>query len=83
MCLVSNDNMKENILDLTEISFRESTQRTYECFVKMRNQLPPQIERQQPVLFLDAFGHQYPFHLEFITSLEVIDTEQCSYCILC
>lgn len=30
-----------------------------------------QVERQQPVYFLDALGRVTPFHLEFIRSAEV------------
>lgn len=32
--------------------------------------IPPQVLLQQPVILLDAFGKQAPFHLEFIDSLE-------------
>jgi hypothetical protein len=33
--------------------------------------IPGQIERQQPVYFIDALGRHQPFHLEFIMSAEV------------
>jgi hypothetical protein len=33
--------------------------------------IPGQIERQQPVYFVDALGRHTPFHLEFITCPEV------------
>ena len=33
--------------------------------------IPGQIERQQPVYFIDALGRHTPFYLEFITSAEV------------
>ena len=33
--------------------------------------IPGQIERQQPVYFVDALGRHMPFHLEFILSAEV------------
>jgi len=36
----------------------------------MHTTLPPQVERQQPVYFLDACGFHAPFHLEFINSWE-------------
>jgi hypothetical protein len=42
----------------------------YELVVKMQATIPPQMERQQPVYFLDACGRLAPFHLEFITSAE-------------
>lgn len=35
-------------------------------------QIPGQIERQQPVYFIDALGRHTPFHLEFITSAETL-----------
>ncbi len=37
---------------------------------KIQSSLPPQIERQQPVLLLDACGRLAPMHLEFINSKE-------------
>ncbi|KAL1847229.1 hypothetical protein Daus18300_014023 [Diaporthe australafricana] len=33
--------------------------------------IPPQVERQQPVLFEDAHGRLTPFHVEFINSYAV------------
>jgi hypothetical protein len=38
--------------------------------LKMQTTLPLQVERQQPVYFLDACGFHAPFHLEFINSWE-------------
>lgn len=35
---------------------------------KILENLPPQVERQQPVLFEDAHGRRSPFHVEFINS---------------
>jgi len=35
--------------------------------------IPGQIERQQPVFFVDALGKYSPFHLEFVRSAEVMD----------
>jgi hypothetical protein len=46
----------------------------YEMVVNMNkimNNMPCQIERQQPVYLLDALGRYCPFHLEFIQSYEV------------
>ncbi|KAF2494846.1 hypothetical protein BU16DRAFT_49669 [Lophium mytilinum] len=42
----------------------------YELVLKMQTSIPPQVDRQQPVYFLDACGRLAPFHLEFITSSE-------------
>lgn len=33
--------------------------------------IPGQVDRQQPVYFIDAIGRHTPFHLEFITCAEV------------
>ncbi|KAF8856733.1 hypothetical protein BDZ45DRAFT_745206 [Acephala macrosclerotiorum] len=35
---------------------------------KLQQYIPPQIDRQQPVLFEDAHGRIAPFHVEFINS---------------
>lgn len=37
-------------------------------FQQLQANMPPQIERQQPILFEDAHGRLAPFHLEFINS---------------
>lgn len=42
----------------------------YEMVLNMHVNLPQQIERQQPVMFLDACGRLSPIHLEFISSAE-------------
>jgi ubiquitin domain-containing protein len=39
----------------------------------IRRSLPRQIERQQPVYFIDACGFHTPFHLEFIDCWEAFD----------
>jgi hypothetical protein len=39
----------------------------------LQTQLPPQIDRQQPVYFEDAHGRVAPFHIEFINSLEAFE----------
>lgn len=38
---------------------------------KLQSIIPPQIDRQQPVLFEDAHGRIAPFHVEFINCFEV------------
>ena len=38
---------------------------------KLHGQLPPQVDRQQPVYFEDAHGRVVPFHVEFVNSFEV------------
>ncbi|USP81718.1 hypothetical protein yc1106_08992 [Curvularia clavata] len=46
----------------------------YEIVLDMQKavptQIPPQIDRQQPIFFEDAHGRVAPFHIEFINSLE-------------
>lgn len=48
--------------------------KVYELVVNMQKalqtQLPPQIDRQQPVYFEDAHGRIAPLHIEFIDSFE-------------
>ncbi|KAK3291594.1 uncharacterized protein B0H64DRAFT_409510 [Chaetomium fimeti] len=34
--------------------------------------VPPQVNRQQPVYMIDAFGKESPFHLEFVRSAEAL-----------
>ncbi|CZR53653.1 uncharacterized protein PAC_03533 [Phialocephala subalpina] len=34
--------------------------------------IPGQVERQQPVYFIDALGRHAPFHLEFVLSVEAL-----------
>lgn len=43
-------------------------QETVARLEKVQSSLPPQVERQQPVLFEDAHARMFPFHLEFINS---------------
>lgn len=33
--------------------------------------IPPEVERQQPIHLIDAFGRHCPFYLEFVRSSEV------------
>ena len=42
----------------------------YDMVLNVHKNLPRQVERQQPVMFLDACGRLSPVHLEFITSAE-------------
>jgi hypothetical protein len=53
---------------------RETNLEIYRMVLKMQTNLPPQVERQQPVYFLDACGFLAPFHLEFINSWEAFVT---------
>lgn len=49
----------------------EANMRTFNTVVQiqqLQSQLPPQITRQQPIIFEDAHERLTPFHLEFINS---------------
>ena len=70
------------ILTLTKVATNAATQeylmlkalkanlQMYDLVLSMQATLPVQIERQRPVLFLDACGRLSPIRLEFITSAE-------------
>ncbi|KAH0544784.1 hypothetical protein FGG08_001151 [Glutinoglossum americanum] len=45
----------------------------YDLIMKLQRNIPPQIERQQPVLFEDAHGRVAPFHIEFINCREAFE----------
>jgi hypothetical protein len=42
--------------------------RIFSMVLNMQRSLPAQVERQQPVHFVDACGFHAPFHLEYINS---------------
>lgn len=53
---------------------RQTNVQIFQLVLKIQDyflSLPCQVERQQPVTFIDACGRVYPFHLEFISSAEV------------
>jgi hypothetical protein len=52
------------------VDVRETNLRIFKMVMNMQHNLPPQINRQQPVYFIDACGQHAPFHLEFINSWE-------------
>jgi hypothetical protein len=39
----------------------------------LQNQVPAQVEFQQPVCLEDPYGNTFPFHLEFINSWEAFE----------
>ena len=61
----SNDELK-NLL----VKVLQNNLQIYDLVLKMQSALPAQVDRQQPVYFLDAFGYLSPMHLEFVNSLE-------------
>lgn len=46
----------------------------FEMICNMQKEFAEQIKRQQPVYFLDALGHEWPFHLDCVRSAEVCST---------
>lgn len=70
--IASNAATQENTQDLKGMMLKilKSNLQIYELMLSMHTNLPHQIERQQPVMFLDACGRLSPVHLEFITSAE-------------
>jgi len=56
---------------LTEPIARLLNLQTYQTVLMIQNSMPSQVMRQQPVYLEDARGFPAPFHLEFVTSLEV------------
>ena len=60
-----NNDMKDLMLKILNSNIQ-----MYDIILNMQMNLPQQIERQRPVLFLDACGRLSPVHLEFITSAD-------------
>ncbi|MCJ1354658.1 MAG: hypothetical protein MMC33_004647 [Icmadophila ericetorum] len=45
-------------------------QQLMEEIALLRREIPPQVLFQRPIIFLDACGKMFPFHLELVTSTE-------------
>lgn len=60
-----NEDLRDIILKILKANVQ-----IFDMVLNMQANLPQQVERQQPVLFLDAFNRLSPVHLEFITSAE-------------
>ena len=43
-----------------------------QSMLELQQELPPQVMLQKPVILLDALGKVAPFHLDFITSMDVL-----------
>jgi hypothetical protein len=59
-----------------EVTYLDSQQniQIFRIVLNLQNiikRIPGQVERQQPVYFVDALGRHMPFHLEFVLSAEV------------
>jgi len=63
---------QEHTRELQDLMLKvlKSNLQMYDMILNMHASLPQQVERQQPVMFLDACGRLSPVHLEFITSAE-------------
>lgn len=72
MQVATNAATQEQNHDLKELMLKvlKSNLQIYDMILNMQTNLPQQMERQQPVHFLDACGRLLPVHLEFITSAE-------------
>ena len=70
--IASSAATQEESQDLKELMLKilKSNLQIYDIVLDMQMRLPMQIERQQPVIFLDACARLSPVHLEFITSAE-------------
>ena len=60
-----NEDLRDIVLKILKANVQ-----IFDMVLNMQANLPQQVERQQPVLFLDAFNRLSPVHLEFITSAE-------------
>ncbi len=60
-----NQDLKDSMLKILKTNLQ-----IYDIILNMQANLPQQMERQQPVSFLDACGRLSLVHLEFITSAE-------------
>jgi hypothetical protein len=74
--MIANPAPQQMTRDLQAIMLKvvETNMKVYQIVLDMQsaiqNQLPAQMNRQQPVYFEDAHGRIAPFHVEFINSLE-------------
>ncbi|KAF2635970.1 hypothetical protein P280DRAFT_553318 [Massarina eburnea CBS 473.64] len=64
-CLQQGHELLEITKRIMDMNFR-----MFSMIRDIHNQLPPQIQRDQPVSFTNVFGRTAPFHLEFITSAQ-------------
>ena len=69
--LSNEEKLKEMTQVMTET--KETKVRIFQMVMKLQNDLPAQINRQQPIHFIDACGFHAPFHLEFINSLDAFE----------
>ena len=76
MLMAISSTQRDKGADLRSIVVRicETNMKIYKMVMEMQaiisQQLPPQVERQQPALFEDAHGRISPVHIEFINTFE-------------
>ena len=70
--LVTNASTHEHTEELKNLMLKvlKANLQVFDIVRAMQGTMSHQIERQQPVLFLDACGRLSPIHLEFINSAE-------------
>ena len=70
--LVTNATTHEHTEELKDLMLKvlKANLQVFDIVRAMQGTMSHQIERQQPVLFLDACGRLSPIHLEFINSAE-------------
>ena len=70
--IATNAATHEHTQDLKELMLKilKTNLQIYDMVINIQSTLPQQVERERPVLFLDACGRLSPVHLEFITSTE-------------
>ncbi|KAL2064339.1 hypothetical protein VTL71DRAFT_4833 [Oculimacula yallundae] len=64
----------KQLLEMTAKVFQTNVQ-IFQIVVKIQDiitRIPGQVERQQPVFFVDALGRHMAFHLEFVLSAEAL-----------
>jgi hypothetical protein len=73
MAKAANESQQEGNVLLQELMMKvlDSTLQTFQLVLQLRNDIPAQVMREQPVQLMDARGEIVPVHLEFIKFSEV------------
>lgn len=73
-CVSTSAQQGKHILEMT-VKVIQTNLQIFHIVLNIQSiitQLPGQVERQQPIHFIDALGRHTPFHLEFIMSAEAL-----------
>lgn len=68
---ISTQKQQTQQLQRLLVQVLESNMKIYSAVLQMQElqaAIPPQVDRQQPIVFEDALGRVSPFHIEFINS---------------